>query len=32
MSTNPNFDNTLRNIFALSLGGDDFQTWVDRYL
>lgn len=32
MNTNPNFDNTLRSIFLLSLGGDDFQTWVDRYL
>ena len=31
MNTNPNFDNTLRDIFMLSLGGDDFQTWVDRY-
>lgn len=31
MNNNPNFDNTLQSIFALSLGGDDFQTWVDRY-
>lgn len=32
MNTNPNFDGTLNSIIALSLGGDDWQTWVDRYL
>lgn len=31
MNTNPDFSNTLKSIFLLSLGGDDFQTWVDRY-
>lgn len=32
MNTNPNFDGTLQSIIALSLGGDSWQEWVDRYL
>lgn len=32
MNTNPNFDGTLQSIIMLSLGGDDWQSWVDRYL
>lgn len=32
MNTNPNFDGTLQSIVMLSLGNDDWQTWVDRYL
>lgn len=32
MNTNPNFDNTLQSIIMLSLGDDDWQTWVDRYM
>lgn len=31
MNINPNFDNTLQSIFTLSLGGDTFQEWIDRY-
>lgn len=31
MNTNPNFDNTLQSIIMLSLGGDTWQEWIDRY-
>lgn len=31
MNTYPRFDNTMQDIFMLSLGGDTFQEFVDRY-